>query len=167
MADAKVRDRIVKIKRIYGEPKEMADKGDYKVFSWGIKLEDGSYCNISGTANDLESFKKKVEDKFYIGNEKIKEGETYKVYEESTDEENKYWNVKCFVKADDSENKVISGTNAEEVKSSSYDSYRNGQRIGMIANNSVALAIAENKPTMERIEFWFNTLEVFLREKEK
>src|SRR3990167_6319622 len=145
MADAKVRDRIVKIKRIYGEPKEMADKGDYKVFSWGIKLED----------------------KFYIGNEKIKEGETYKVYEESTDEENKYWNVKCFVKADDSENKVISGTNAEEVKSSSYDSYRNGQRIGMIANNSVALAIAENKPTMERIEFWFNTLEVFLREKEK
>ena len=39
---------------------------------------------------------------------------------------------------------AVSGTNAEEVKSSSYDSYRNGQRIGMIANNSVALAIAEN-----------------------
>ena len=62
---------------------------------------------------------------------------------------------------------AVSGTNAEEVKSSSYDSYRNGQRVGMIMNNAVAIAVAENKPTRERIEFWFNTLEVFIREKEK
>ena len=99
-----VRDRIVTIERIFEEPKVMAEKADYSVFSWGILVEEtkeGKFCNISGTAKDIESFKDKTDDKFIVDQktkEKIQEGETYKVYEESTDEAEKYWNVKSFVK---------------------------------------------------------------------
>jgi len=131
MADAKVRDRIVKIKRVYDEPKEMADKGDYKIFSWGIKLEDGNYCNINGTANDLDSFKKKVKDKFYVDGDKIKEGESYKVYEESSDEENKYWNVTAFVKIDSS---------AEKKDEKTVKEYNDTQQLKILKGQCLNIA---------------------------
>ncbi len=102
----KPRDKIVTIEKLYDEPKLLkegvGDKANF--YSFGIKLSDGSYANINVGANDVEEAKAKAEPKFIVNpqtKERIEEGKEYKLYEESTDEAEKYWRVTAFVNMDD------------------------------------------------------------------
>jgi len=136
-----VRDRTVKIEMIYDEPKVLAEKTDYKVFSYGIKCTDGTYVNRTGTAKDVEQFKTKNENVFYYNNgkDKIKVGETYKIYEESTDKDEKYWNVKSFIPVEEVKDSVQAGNSV----GGGTKPVINGQRNGMMMNNSVKIECQE------------------------
>lgn len=96
------RSRIVTIARIYDTPKLKSEQEDYNYYSLGIKMEDETYANISVSAADEEEAMRKAEKKMIIDQEtgdKIQEGGTYEVFEESSDAEHKYWNVVAFVPA--------------------------------------------------------------------
>ena len=184
------RDRIVKIKKIFDEPKVLAEKDTYNFYSFGIKLEDGSYANINVSASNPQEAKEKANDKFIINketNERIKEGQTYKVYEESTDEENKYWRVVAFVKISEGANKIdeedalppmeefYDATHSTDLHSETDDaksqgggtSSANGARTGMLFKLAVELCIAENKTKDEDIEIRFNSLRNLLNKLER
>ena len=103
MTKGTVRDRVVEIKRILTKPRVMKEMDDYSFFSLGIQMQDGSYANISLSASDEDAFLDKAQQYLTINQEtgeQIEVGGKYKIYEESTDEEEKYWNVKSFVKLD-------------------------------------------------------------------
>ncbi len=175
----KPRDKIVTIEKLYDEPKLLkegvGDKSNF--YSFGIKLSDGSYANINVGAKDVEEAKAKAEPKFIVNpqtKERIEEGKEYKLYEESTDEAEKYWRVTAFVNMEDvafKDPEIANKTDeqlAEQApqeslkdkvhkegsggKGGSPTTYNDGARTGMLFNNAVALAIAENRNTKEEIE---------------
>ena len=96
----KPRSRKVIINKIYETPKER-EMGEYSFYSYGIKLDDGTYANINVSAADEEEANKKAEPFFLLDQdtkERIQEGEEYTVFEESTDNAEKYWKVKAFTR---------------------------------------------------------------------
>ena len=116
MAKGKPRSRIVTIEKIYDKPKER-EMTDYSYFSYGIKLSDGSYANINVSAGSEEEAQAKAEPKFVVDiktGEMIIEGQTYNLFEESTDEAEKYWNVKAFCKI---EEEIVEETKQTPVES--------------------------------------------------
>ena len=95
----KPRSRTVTISKIYTNPKELKKMADYSFYSFRIKLEDGTYANINISAKTEEEAADKADQYFIVDkktNERILEDKTYTLFEESTDEDEKYWKVKAF-----------------------------------------------------------------------
>ena len=164
----KPRDRIVEIETIYPEPKLMKELPEFNIYSWGIKLKDGSYANISATGKDLAQVKNKMIEKFIVDREtgeKIEEGKTYKVYEESTDEDEKYWRVLAFVPAHSESANANGNTDSAGVVVPNICT-NNGARTGMLFKCAVDVCIAEKKTTRIDIREEFNILKNLLDELE-